>query len=86
MRIKKYVCLLTVMAAALCLFACTGPDQASEKKTEKQFVEIRDDTGRMVRVPEDVEHIICSGPGCLRLVAYLQAEKMVTAVDDIETR
>ncbi len=33
-----------------------------------------------------IEHVICSGAGCLRLLTYLQAENMVVAVDDIESR
>ena len=33
-----------------------------------------------------VEHVICSGSGCLRLLSYLQGQHMIVAVDDIETR
>ncbi len=35
---------------------------------------------------EKIKHVICSGAGCLRLLTYLQAEDMVVAVDDIESR
>ncbi len=35
---------------------------------------------------EEIKHVICSGAGCLRLLTYLQAERMVVAVDDIESR
>jgi len=34
----------------------------------------------------DAARVICSGPGCLRLVVYLQAQGQVVAVDDMETR
>ncbi len=37
-------------------------------------------------IPLQVERILCSGAGCLRLACYLQAEEKVIAVDDIEKR
>ncbi len=45
-----------------------------------------DGSGRSVNVPDRVEHVICSGPGCLRLLTYLRAGDMVVGVDDIEGR
>ncbi|SHI04994.1 iron ABC transporter substrate-binding protein [Desulfofustis glycolicus] len=41
---------------------------------------------RKVTVPDRVERVICSGPGCLRLLTFLQAEELVVAVDDIESK
>lgn len=41
---------------------------------------------RKVVIPDRVEHVICSGSGCLRLLSYLQGQHMIVAVDDIETR
>lgn len=43
-----------------------------------------DAAGRTVRVPEHVERVICSGPGCLRLLTYLRSEQMAVAVDSAE--
>ena len=37
-------------------------------------------------IPSNVNHVICSGSGCLRLLCYLQGQDMVVAVDDIESR
>ncbi|MDD9302046.1 MAG: iron ABC transporter substrate-binding protein [Desulfobacter sp.] len=48
--------------------------------------EVTDARGRTLTLPDRVERIICSGPGCLRLVAYLGAQDLVVGVDDIETR
>ncbi len=48
--------------------------------------EVIDAAGRRVTVPEAVERVICSGPGALRLLTYLQAQDLVVAVDDIEKR
>jgi iron complex transport system substrate-binding protein len=47
---------------------------------------VTDALGRSVEIPEHVSRVICSGPGCLRLLTYLQAQDLIVAVDDIETR
>ncbi len=47
---------------------------------------VTDSLGRTVTVPDSVDKVICSGPGCLRLLTYLQAQDMIVGVDDIETR
>ncbi|SFD77435.1 ABC transporter substrate-binding protein [Salipiger profundus] len=48
--------------------------------------DITDALGRTVEVPDKVERIICSGPGCLRFLTYLGAQDMAVAVDAIEKR
>jgi iron complex transport system substrate-binding protein len=45
---------------------------------------IVDGLGRTISVPKKVERVICSGPGCLRLLTYLHGQDLVVAVDDIE--
>ncbi len=45
-----------------------------------------DGLGRTIHVPAKVDRAICSGPGCLRLLTYLQGQDFVVAVDDIEVR
>lgn len=45
-----------------------------------------DGMGRTVSVPDSVDRVICSGPGCLRLLTYLRAQGLAVAVDDIEKR
>ncbi|MCG8634593.1 MAG: iron ABC transporter substrate-binding protein [Desulfobacterales bacterium] len=47
---------------------------------------VTDSTGRSLALPDKVDRIICSGPGCLRLISYLGARDKVVAVDDIEIR
>jgi len=47
---------------------------------------IIDSSQRTIDVPENVEHVICSGAGCLRLLTYLEAQSLAVAVDDIESR
>ena len=45
---------------------------------------VSDAMGRVVEVPPSIDAVICSGPGCLRLLTYLQVESLVVAVDDME--
>jgi iron complex transport system substrate-binding protein len=45
-----------------------------------------DMAGQELKLPNRVEHAICSGAGCLRLLTYLQAQKLIIAVDDMEKR
>ncbi|WP_319763129.1 iron ABC transporter substrate-binding protein [Maridesulfovibrio sp.] len=47
---------------------------------------ITDMAGRKVEIPAKVERVICSGPGCLRYLTYLQGQNMVVGVDSIERR
>jgi len=47
---------------------------------------LTDGLGRQVEIPDRVERVICSGPGCLRLLTYLRAQDMAVAVDDIEKK
>ena len=49
-------------------------------------VTVIDGLGREVSVPFDPDFVICSGPGCLRLLTYLQAQDRIAAVDDMEGR
>ncbi len=49
-------------------------------------VTVTDGLGRRVELPDTIERLICSGPGCLRLVTYMQATNMVVAADDRESR
>lgn len=65
------------------LFCLILVSSASGKEPARQIV---DALGRVVDVPVKVEHTICSGSGCLRLLTYLQAQSMAVAVDDIESR
>jgi len=45
---------------------------------------ITDAAGRVLTIPKTVERVICSGPGCLRLLTYIGAQDRVVAVDSLE--
>ncbi len=47
---------------------------------------INDMTGRQVEVPVVVDRVLCSGPGCLRYLTYIQGQNLVVGVDSIEKR
>lgn len=47
---------------------------------------VKDSSGCEYNVPDEVKKVICSGPGSLRLLTYLQAERLIVGVDDLETR
>ncbi|MCB2225042.1 MAG: iron ABC transporter substrate-binding protein [Desulfarculaceae bacterium] len=76
-RLKSYRLLAAALAACLLLIA--APALAKGKT-------ITDMTGRKVTVPASVERIVCLGPGCLRLIVYLQATDKVVGIEGFEKR
>lgn len=64
----------------------TGKETTAARSEESAAITVTDALGRTVALPREPDHIICSGPGSLRLVVYLQAEEKVAAVDDMELR
>lgn len=70
-----------VLAAAL-IAAC---DNLCQNQTLAQkMTTITDSAGRQISVPVPAGKVICSGPGSLRLLVYLQASDSAVAVDSIE--
>lgn len=74
--------LALVLTAAMAIAPGTGilPAEAGAGQTAT----ITDAAGRQVTVPTPARHVLCSGPGCLRLLTYLQATDRVAGVDSIE--
>ncbi|MEA3507432.1 MAG: iron ABC transporter substrate-binding protein [Synergistota bacterium] len=56
----------------------------SASSVQAADITVTDAWGRTVTVPEHPQRVICSGPGCLRYLVYLQAQDRVAAVDDME--
>lgn len=73
-----------IFAVLLGCVVALGPGATASFSDTRQTV--TDAAGRQHSVPNDIQHIICSGAGCLRLVTYLQAQDRVVGVDDIEAR
>lgn len=72
----RFIIRFTVCFLLLALVVPTGAQARS----------VHDATDRDVAIPDSVNHVICSGAGCLRLLTYLQAQDMAVAVDDLESR
>ena len=58
----------------------TPPCPAAEQRV------LTDAAGRPVFIPQKVARVICSGPGALRLLSYLECQDRIVAVDDMEKR
>jgi iron complex transport system substrate-binding protein len=78
--VHKGVSILCCLILFAFLLVSVRPLHAEQVRT------IEDTAGRTVDIPQDVERIICSGPGALRLLTYLQAQNRIVAVDSIEKR
>ena len=70
---------LSFAALILTFFCAPMPSHSGERI-------LIDAARREVKVPDRIERVICSGSGCLRLLTYLQAQRLIVAVDDIEKR
>ncbi len=71
---------LTYLAQDTTAKSSLSPPQHSEARV------LTDAAGRRVTVPKQVNRVICSGPGSLRLLTYLGASDLVVGVDSIEKR
>ena len=69
---------MSKIAMCLCFLLCAS--------VSAQARTVTDAMGRNVEVPDLVQRVICSGPGCLRLLTYLRAQDFAVAADDIESR
>lgn len=80
--------LLFLLIPFLILMGCTNETVqdpgTTEGNTEKSTRVITDMMGREVEVPSEINSIICTGSGALRLVAYADAMDLVVGVEDID--
>ncbi len=75
-----------VLLLVFALSACGGSEPEAQKQVEQTSQTITDMMGRSVTVPLNPTRVICSGPGCLRYLTYLQAQDLAVGVDSIEKR
>lgn len=82
---KKIISIIVALMMSL-VVALSGCVESSDSGTSEDIktVEIVDMVGRTVEVPTDIQRIVCSGPGCLRLVTYVQAQDRLVGVESIE--
>ncbi len=81
---RFWIC-LALTALILSAFGCSNETPKSEGP-KAATITVTDALGRAVQVPEKAARVICSGPGCLRYLTYLQAQDRAVAVDNIELR
>lgn len=87
--LKKLIGLLTILIIAVGFCGCM--EQNIEKQTPTaseapNTIKVVDLYGREVEVPKEVNRIVCCGPGCLRLIVYLNATDKVVGVEDTEKK
>lgn len=75
-----------VSSLVVCVVALSLVFAGAAFPIEEETVRIVDAWGRRVDVPSKVERVICSGPGCLRYLVYLNAQDFAVGVDSIEKR
>ncbi|MEN8210616.1 MAG: iron ABC transporter substrate-binding protein [Thermodesulfobacteriota bacterium] len=68
------------------VFACLFVSVFTCFAAAQPFRQITDANLREIKLPQKIDRIICSGPGCLRLITYFNAQNLVVAVDNIEIR
>jgi iron complex transport system substrate-binding protein len=69
-----------IIMLAFLLYLPSAYARSDESRT------IKDAMGRYHEIPGDVDKVICSNSGCLRLLTYLQAHDRIVAVDSIEIK
>ncbi len=79
-------CLTGAVLILLTHYSKTGPSELPYFGLTENTRLITDAAGREVLIPKEVERVICSGSGTLRLLTYLQAENSIVGVDSIEKR
>jgi iron complex transport system substrate-binding protein len=68
-----------IIALLIFLLGMTSPAfSATPSRTVTDILE------RRVQIPDQVDRVICSGSGCLRLLVYLQGQDRIVAVDSAE--
>lgn len=84
---KKWgVFFFSLLLLSLCACGETGSEEQTPKAPVAKTRTITDMMGRSVTVPEKPKYVICSGPGCLRYLTYLQAQNLAVGVDSVEKR
>ncbi|ETI96879.1 MAG: Periplasmic binding protein [Intestinibacter bartlettii DORA_8_9] len=83
-KLKRIVSILLCACMLFCV-GCSSTKSESSSKTENKDVKVEDLLGRSVDIQGDVESIICIGPGCLRMVSYMQCVDKVIGVEEEET-
>uniref|UniRef100_A9AAD3 Periplasmic binding protein n=1 Tax=Methanococcus maripaludis (strain C6 / ATCC BAA-1332) TaxID=444158 RepID=A9AAD3_METM6 len=82
---KKIISVILALMMSL-VVAFSGCMESSESTASEvaNTIEIVDMLGRTVEVPADIQKIVCSGPGCLRLICYLNTTEYLVGIEGFE--
>lgn len=85
---RRLLALLLALSALAALSACggeAGSDAAAHSGDGSTAVRtIVDCYGREVEIPEEVDTVVCTGSGALRMVCYLQCADKLIGVEDTD--
>ncbi len=77
---RVFLCCFMVLTALI----PSGCKSDEKPAMPDSAVSVKDSLGRELQIPAQVSNIICSGPGALRYITYMQCQGNVIAVDDME--
>lgn len=75
-----------IFLLAIFTISAGGTQEEPRQGVDVETITITDALARDVSVPKNPSRVICSGPGALRLLTYLQCQDRAIAVDDMEGR
>jgi iron complex transport system substrate-binding protein len=78
-----YGCILLTLSFVFAPMLYAGGSVETEAEGV-DTITVTDGMSRTIEVPKNPRYVICSGPGCLRLLVYLEAQDRIVAVDDME--
>lgn len=82
---KIFITTSLVIVSILCAGCMDNSSNNHNISKNNDTITVTDFLGRTVEVPKSPDHVICSGPGALRYLSYLEAQDKIVAVDSIET-
>ncbi|MBW9221566.1 iron ABC transporter substrate-binding protein [Methanothermococcus sp. SCGC AD-155-C09] len=93
-KISKILLGVFSIVIILGMCGCIGSDNTNNQNVENSntldtnkdldTIKVVDLYNREVEVPKNVNRIVCCGPGCLRLIVYLNATNKVVGVENSE--
>ncbi|ADL12320.1 iron ABC transporter substrate-binding protein [Acetohalobium arabaticum] len=83
MKNKKWSILLLIFIF-LVFSVITGCTKQTANETKEATEVVTDLNDRKVEVPQNVERIVCIGPGALRLITYMNSTDLVVGVEEGE--
>ena len=88
---RQIISLLAIGACLVIAMACGCTDTGTSAQVgtgqetgTNEMITVTDGLGREVTIPKSPDRVVCSNSGCLRYLAYLQAQDTVVGVDSIE--